>query len=130
MSHEWTRLEKRNWPDGSLERHLKLNHPGCKSAVEAVKRVISSKNDTASQAPEKQEPLSDVETMRKVIASIENLINGFDIDLLNEKTRSSLTAMPLTNAQEVSAWEKAWLKVLGADKTKEQLSCQLPLPKP
>ena len=111
MSHEWERYEKKNWPEKSLERHLKLNYPGCSSAVQAVKKLLGSKtpsqNHIASQTP------SDYEAMRKIIVSIEEASKDFDFSLLDEKTTVLLARMPITNQAEALAWKDAWLKVLG-----------------
>lgn len=63
MTNEWPKYEKRNWPEGSLERHLAVNYPGCKTLKEAmeVKRlrnqiskadVNPKPDDTAAQAME------------------------------------------------------------------------------
>lgn len=60
MTNDWPKYEKLNWPEGSLERHLAANYPGCKTLKEAleVKRlrnqiaeanVNQKPDDTASQ---------------------------------------------------------------------------------
>lgn len=48
---KWIEEKRKNWPEGSLERHLLLNYPGCKTLVEAVqKRRIEKQEQTATQA--------------------------------------------------------------------------------
>lgn len=44
MSTEWMKFKKMSWPEGSLERHLALNYPGCKTLREAVQEILKFKN--------------------------------------------------------------------------------------
>lgn len=43
MSTEWIHKKRERWPGGSLERHLALNYPGCKTAVDALKEILKLK---------------------------------------------------------------------------------------
>lgn len=40
---KWIETKRENWPSGSLERHLLLNYPGCKTLKEAVEKAIRDK---------------------------------------------------------------------------------------
>lgn len=39
MSTDWIKHKREHWPEGSLERHLALNYPGCKTLVEAFHKA-------------------------------------------------------------------------------------------
>lgn len=47
MSTEWIKHMRLGWPEGSLERQLILNYPGCKSLQEAVKQAIKDSRELA-----------------------------------------------------------------------------------
>jgi hypothetical protein len=79
----WIEQKRKDWPEGSLERHLKLNHSGCKSAFEASQKVRNQKkNETAAQ-PMK---LNQDEEMKQIIKEVEVL---------------------------TLAWRDAWVKFMG-----------------
>lgn len=45
MSTEWIKHKQKSWPEGSLERHLKLNFPGCKNLKEALAQAIKDRSE-------------------------------------------------------------------------------------
>jgi hypothetical protein len=106
----WIEQKRKDWPEGSLERHLKLNHSGCKSAFEASQKVRNQKkNETAAQ-PMK---LNQDEEMKQIIKEVEVLTKDIDIDSLNLKVRTELANMPITTIEEALAWRDAWVKFMG-----------------
>lgn len=40
---KWIEEKRRDWPEGSLKRFLMLNYPECKTAREALAKVIKDK---------------------------------------------------------------------------------------
>lgn len=67
MSTGWIKHKRKNWPEGSLERHLKLNYPGCKTLTEAFRQATKelielrelkeqlNKNEPAAQPIKKED---------------------------------------------------------------------------
>jgi ribosome-binding ATPase YchF (GTP1/OBG family) len=102
--------DRKHWPRGSLERTLKRDFPGCSSALEAFKKIISSKDQTATQDSE------EVKALKLANKMIEEALKDFDIDRLNFHKREQLKKMPLTTAKEIELWRDAWLSVIEAGK--------------
>lgn len=98
-------LDKLLWPKESLKRALLRDFPGCSNSLEALKKVIESKNQTATQVPQ-QEDLP--ELLRTVIKSLEELQSQVDVDLIPLETRSILAELPLTTREEILEWESRW----------------------
>lgn len=107
---KWIEAKRRDWPEGSLERQLKLNYPGCSSAFEASQKVRNlPKNETAAQA---MKPNQDNE-IKQIIKDLEILTKDFDIEKLDPKVRIQLANMPTGTLEEASLWKEAWVKALG-----------------
>lgn len=107
---KWIEQKRKDWPEGSLERHLKLNHSGCKSAFEASQKIRNqNKNQTAAQPME----LTQDELMKQIIKEVEVLTKDVDLDTLDLKVRTELANMPITTIEEAKAWKEAWVKFMG-----------------
>lgn len=96
------------WPKDSLRRSLLLNYPGCKSVVEALE--LTKKTSSQNQRP--TELSEEYKSMRQIIIDIENLINGYDIDLMGPELRDELKFMPLKNIEDAVKWKENWFRVL------------------
>ncbi len=106
---------EQEWPNGALKRHLALNYPGAKSAVEAVRMRISQTNpeiktkiETAAQtmqmtAADKFKQVSDVIALRS---------EGKDLAMIPLSINDKLNKMPIETVEEIRAWGVAWLEAL------------------
>lgn len=107
----------RMWPKDSLKRYLLTNFPGCKSAADAVKAILSQKNTRTVRIEEVEPPkLPNLTTqqdpvvakLQQVQDAIADKAEGLNLDLIPNERRAVLAAMPLTTVDEVRAWGVAW----------------------
>lgn len=116
---KWIEEKRKNWPDRSLEKSLVRDYPGCKSAFEAVQKVLGTKppqqDQTALQPTQRiTKPTNeDYLVMKQAILDIEIALKGIDLSLLSKETREQIAKMPITTASEALDWKNAWLKALG-----------------
>jgi hypothetical protein len=96
------------WPRDSLRRTLLLNYPGCKSVTEALE--LARKPSSSNQRP--PELTKEYESMRKAIIDIANVLDGYNIDLLDPRLREELARMPLKSLEDVEAWKQSWLGII------------------
>lgn len=115
----WIEENRRNWPDRSLEKSLVRDYPGCKSAFEAVQKVLSKEKpiqDQPALQPHQRitKPTNeDYLVMKQAILDIEIALKGIDLSKLPKETREQIAKMPITQASEALDWKAAWLKALG-----------------
>ena len=115
---KWIEEKRKDWPEGSLERQLKLNYPGCSSAFEASQKVRNlPKNETAAQATK---PNQDDE-MKRILKDVEIITKDFDIEKLDHKVRTQLANMPLSTLEEANLWKEACVKAMGEQKVSKTL---------
>lgn len=100
------------WPAEALRRTLLRDFPGCKTANEAVKKVMLNRTKDQSPAGTPVKALTDVEAVLWAIIEISDRAQAFDIDLMNQDLRKKLAEMPLTNRAELKAWTLAWFDVM------------------
>ncbi len=104
MSKRNVELDRILWPKESLQRTLVRDFPGCKSALEAVQKLLATKQETKPAA----QAIDLGECLRNAIKHVEVLSNSIDQALLDEETEAALTGMPLTTEAEMKAWVNAW----------------------
>lgn len=93
--------------NGSLERSLVRDFPGCKSVVQALQKVITEKQgNTALQ------PSEEYQIMLDAIYEITLASKDFDFDEMRSETCTVLSQMPLNDCGQVIRWKNAWLKVI------------------
>lgn len=114
----WIEEKRKNWPDRSLEKALAIDYPGCKTAFEAVKKVLSEKDphQIKSVAPIPRTIIptkSDYEVMKQVVLEVEVLLKEADYSKIPAREQDRISKMPITNAAEAIDWKLAWFKVLG-----------------
>lgn len=101
-----------SWPDKSLERFLEENHPGCKTAVEALKKLLKEKNipqiERAPQVSEKEIAAK----LKQVQDHIALKSDGVDLDKIPHGQRMTLAGMPLDSIENIRMWGFAWLEAI------------------
>lgn len=115
-NQDYRKLQKKYWPEGSLERCLKLNYPGCKSPLDALAKTLSLKHShTASQSME--EPLNlEIDTyaaMIKILKDLESffLINNYELIPLSQ--REHIARIPIKTLDDAKFWQRELKRSLG-----------------
>lgn len=96
--------DRKTWPQDSLKRTLVRDFPGSKGILDALKKTIESKNESALQLSEKEK----LEAVRKIIKEIELLLETVSFESITKSKRESLALLPLTSLGEAEAWRDAW----------------------
>lgn len=117
----WIEEKRKNWPEDSKRQALTRDFPGCRSAFEAVQKVLSEKHpqqeQTALQTPRKTIPTKpaneDYLLMRGVVQEVEQLLATINFSKIPDKTRFEIAKMPITSAAEALDWKAAWQKAIG-----------------
>lgn len=119
---DWRKHQKEHWPEGSLERSLLRNYPGCKTAVEALNKALKAKTPLANIVVEHKPVETEREkyvALRDAISSTAHYVHhGFDTWLVPEEVRKRLNDMPINSVAEALFFRDAWVKEIR--KIKEQ----------
>lgn len=107
-------LVRVNWPEGSKERALVRDFPGCKTVAEALKKAITQKQNVIPEESSEIKPeLADTSLiMKEAVLDIEKALNGRDIEKGCPVVRARMSAMPLNTKEDILKWRDAWLKVI------------------
>lgn len=112
----WIEEKRKNWPDRSLEKTLAMDYPGCKSALDAVKKVLSDK-EPKTEVPILPTPPpiltnEDYLLMKQAITDVETALKNIDISKLPDDVRNKIAKMPINTPIEAHNWRYAWLKAI------------------
>ena len=106
MSKRNVELDRLLWPKDSLKRTLLMNHPGCDSAVAAVKSLIAKQDQLNIDSP--PEIPNEFQVMHDTIEELKVYLKDFDYELLINGKREELANMPTKTIDEAKAWRDAW----------------------
>lgn len=113
----YRRVKVDEWPSG-LSRQLKLNYTGCKSLLEAVRKVIEERhsrinetaqpNETASQTMDKQLAVK----LKQVQDIVAQKMEKIDQSKIPQEDWDRLAKMPLDSIETIRAWGFSCLDVI------------------
>ncbi len=98
---------KKDWPEGSKERFLLRDFPGCKTLAEALKEETLKRQDSLNP----KSSLTTEEIMTRATALLKTASEGFDYKSMSLEDEAKMAAMPITTVDEINAWTKAWLTI-------------------
>lgn len=97
----------KNWPEGSLERSLIRDYPGCKTIQEALNKQLK-KAPIVAQSKETVKYHPDYYAMRAIIKEMEVFfeINKESYETLSQETRDRLKGMKVKTLDEAKFWKE------------------------
>lgn len=98
----------RHGTDEDLKKLLLVNYPGCKTVSEALEK---EKKNRIPSPPQDLPSLTPVDVLRTAILDIQNHLNNFDIDFMDQELRLSLSKIPLDSVENITRWRDEWLKI-------------------